>query len=167
MGGGVLDPNNPYLLPFKILAATPLVLAGMSAAPLVVSGAATHGHRLLSPAYTLGGFAQKGVDIQRKGQRFKVLVTVFGLASGTNIHHDIYSSGGGGPGESLTSTDQPPPLSQQGQPVPVVVPAASNSAHGGRRSGSKPRGPKGTLIKCPRGYYWDKKTGRCLRNRKY
>jgi len=38
---------------------------------------------------------------------------------------------------------------------------------GGRRSGSKPRGPKGTLIKCPKGYHWDKKTGRCLRNRKY
>lgn len=37
---------------------------------------------------------------------------------------------------------------------------------GGRRSGSKPRGPKGTLIKCPKGYHWDKKTGRCLRNRK-
>ena len=33
------------------------------------------------------------------------------------------------------------PLHQQGQPVPVVVPAASPSAHGGGRSGAKPRCP--------------------------
>ena len=51
----------------------------------------------------------------------------------------LVSSGGGGSGESPTSTDSPPGLHQQGQPVPVVVPAASISAHGGRRSGSKPR----------------------------
>ena len=42
----------------------------------------------------------------------------------------LVSSGGGGPGESPTSTDSPPGLHQQGQPVSVVVPAASISAHG-------------------------------------
>ena len=63
-----------------------------------------------------------------------------------------YSSGGGGPGESPTSTD----LHKRGQPVPVVVPAASNSAHGGRRSGSKPRKQK-----CPDGHYWDHKRKKC------
>jgi len=67
------------------------------------------------------------------------------------------SSGGGGPGESLTSTDSPPGLQQQGQPVPVVVPAASISAHGGGRSGAKPRSRK----RCPPGYRWDGK--RCVR----
>ena len=75
-----------------------------------------------------------------------------------------YSSGGGGPGESPTSTD----LHKQGQPVPVVVPAASNSAHGGRRSGSKPR------KRCPAGYKWSDKYDTCVslysygaRHRKY
>ena len=146
MGGGVLDPNNPYLIPFKILAVTPLALAGMAAAPLVVSGGVTHGHRLLSPAYTLGGLAQKGMDVQRKGQRLKVIVTALGLVSGTNVHHDIYgSSGGGGPGESLTSTDPPLALEEVVQEIEKAsehtssLAAAGNSAHGGRRSGSKPR----------------------------
>ena len=75
----------------------------------------------------------------------------------------VISSGGGGPGESPTSTDSPPVLHQQGpltldkqgQPVPVVVPAASNSAHGGGRSGAKPR-------YCPRGYYWDRARKKCM-----
>jgi hypothetical protein len=69
----------------------------------------------------------------------------------------LISSGGGGPGESLTSTDSPPALHQRGQPVPVVVPAASNSAHGGRRSGSKPRS------RCPPGYTWSKTKRKCVR----
>ena len=67
------------------------------------------------------------------------------------------SSGGGGPGESPISTDPPPALHQQGQPVPVVVPAASNSAHGGRRSGSKPR------KRCPPGYRWSFRHKKCMR----
>ncbi len=67
-----------------------------------------------------------------------------------------YSSGGGGPGVSPTSTDSPPALHKQGQPVPVVVPAASNSAHGGGRSGAKPR-----RTRCPPGYRWNGK--RCVR----
>ncbi len=67
-----------------------------------------------------------------------------------------YSSGGGGPGESPTSTDSPPALHKQGQPVPVVVPAASDSAHGGRRSGTKARSTR-----CPSGYRWNGR--RCVR----
>jgi hypothetical protein len=77
------------------------------------------------------------------------------------------SSGGGGPGESPISTDPPPPLHQtesidpglhgQGQPVPVVVPAASISAHGGGRSGAKPR------KRCPPGYTWSKTKRKCVR----
>ncbi len=80
----------------------------------------------------------------------------------------LVSSGGGGPGESPTSTDSPPALHKQGQPVPVVVPAASNSPHGGRRSGSKPR------KRCPPGYKWSDKYDTCVslysygaRHRKY
>jgi hypothetical protein len=71
----------------------------------------------------------------------------------------LSSSGGGGPGESLTSTDTPPALHRQGQPVPVVVPAASNSAHGGRRSGAKAR------KKCPRGFRWSPENRRCVPKR--
>ena len=67
-----------------------------------------------------------------------------------------HSSGGGGPGESPASTDSPPALHQQGQPVPVVVPAASNSAHGGRRSGSKPR------KRCPTGMVWSPVHKKCI-----
>ena len=79
----------------------------------------------------------------------------------------LISSGGGGPGESPTSTNSAPGLHQtvsidpgllkQGQPVPVVVPAASISAHGGRRSGTKARSRK----RCPPGYRWNGK--RCVR----
>ena len=48
------------------------------------------------------------------------------------------------------------PLHQQGQPAPLVVPAASPSAHGGGRSGAKPRKQK-----CPKGHYWDHKRKKC------
>jgi hypothetical protein len=77
---------------------------------------------------------------------------------------DSTSTGGGGPGESPTSTNtrllkrgRPLTLDKQGQPVPVVVPAASDSAHGGGRSGAKPRSRK----RCPPGYRWNGK--RCVR----
>ena len=89
------------------------------------------------------------------------------------------SSGGGGPGGVLTSATPPSVLTTyrggrpQGLGRPRGAPISTEdlgrliiSAHGGGRSGAKPRGPKGTLIKCPRGYYWDKKTGRCLKIRR-
>ena len=90
----------------------------------------------------------------------------------------LISSGGGGPGESPTSTDSPRGLHQQGQPVPVVVPAASISAHGGGRSGAKPRSQRYTHMsirgkhpKCPPGYVWSYKKKRCVhvhgRERRY
>ena len=76
------------------------------------------------------------------------------------------SSGGGGPGESPTSTG---PLHKRGQPVPLVVPGASNSAHGGGRSGAKPRSQRYTHLsirgkhpKCPPGYVWSYKKKRCV-----
>ncbi len=51
------------------------------------------------------------------------------------------SNGGGGPVESLTSTESPPSLEQIGKASEHTSSpaAAGNSAHGGRRSGSKPR----------------------------
>jgi len=76
------------------------------------------------------------------------------------------SSGGGGPGGVVTSAVPPSTTSGGAPPSVEGLGRLINSAHGGGRSGAKPRGPKGTLIKCPRGYYWDKKTGRCLKIRR-
>ena len=67
------------------------------------------------------------------------------------------------------------PVHQQGQPAPLVVPAASPSAHGGRRSGSKPRVIEPVknryepdnpgLYWCPDGYHLRKHRGKwmCVR----
>jgi hypothetical protein len=72
------------------------------------------------------------------------------------------SSGGGGPGESPISTVVPPSIEETGEilsnpSIAVEVPSSPKP---------RARGPKGTLIKCPVGYYWDKRTGRCLKSRK-
>ncbi len=152
MGGGVLDPNNPYLIPFKIVAVSPLVIAGMAAAPLVVDAGLMHGLRLLSPARTLAGLGAHYVQTQQRWSRIKTGITVAGLLM-PGYHRNPFSSGGGGPGESPASTEG---IHKQGQPVPVVVPAASDSAHGGRRSGAKARSTR-----CPPGYRWNGK--RCVR----
>lgn len=78
---------------------------------------------------------------------------------------DSPSPGGGGPGQSLTSTNPPPSLEATG--ASLAQPGKTEGPARASKRGSRPRrGPKGTLIKCPRGYYWDKKTGRCLKNRK-
>jgi len=152
MGGGVLDPNNPYLIPFKIAAVSPLVIGGMATAPLVVDAGLLYGIRLLSPARTLGGLGARYVQTQQKWSNIKAGLTVLGLLT-PGYHKNPFSSGGGGPGESPASTEG---LHKQGQPVPVVVPAASNSAHGGRRSGTKAR-----RTRCPPGYRWNGR--RCVR----
>jgi len=158
MGGGVLDPNNPYLIPFKVAATLPLVLASAAAAPLVVDAGLLHGHRLLSPAQTISGLGVKWVQTKQKWSRIKTGLTMAGLLM-PGYHKNPFSSGGGGPGESPTSTDSPPALHQQGQPVPVVVPAASDSAHGGGRSGAKPRKRK----RCPPGHHWSTVHRRCVK----
>ncbi len=61
------------------------------------------------------------------------------------------STGGGGPSEPLTSTESPPSLEQIGKASEHTssLAAAGNSAHGGRRSGSKPR------KRCPPGSFWN------------
>ena len=64
------------------------------------------------------------------------------------------STGGGGPGESLTSTESPLTLEQVGLAYQDLS-AAGNSAHGGRRSGSKPR------KRCPTGFRWNGR--RCVK----
>jgi len=72
------------------------------------------------------------------------------------------SSGVGGPGE-IPNLHRPPPSIEE------IGEILSNPPMAGGKTGSpKPRarGPKGTLIKCPVGYYWDKRTGRCLKSRK-
>lgn len=73
----------------------------------------------------------------------------------------ISSSGGGGPGESLISTTSPPSLEQIGKASEHTSSpaAAGNSAHGGRRSGSKPR------KKCPPGYRWSRSLKTCIHHR--
>ncbi len=76
------------------------------------------------------------------------------------------SSGGGGPGESLTSTDSPLPLDRTGEiwgPLTLEQaglsfkdPSAAGIPHiGGRRSGSKPR------KRCPTGFHWNGR--RCVK----
>jgi len=153
MGGGVLDPNDPYLLPFKVAAVAPVALLAAAAAPVVLDVGLLNAYRLLSPAQTLGGLAAHYAKTKQKWGYIKHGIIVGGLLM-PGYHKNPFSSGGGGPGESPTSTEG---LHKQGQPVPVVVPAASNSTHGGRRSGSKPRSRK----RCPSGYRWNGK--RCVR----
>ena len=59
------------------------------------------------------------------------------------------SSGGGGPGEVLTSA-APPSITSGGAPPSVEgLGRLINSAHGGGRSGAKPR------KRCPPGFYWN------------
>ena len=123
--------------------ATPLVkpIVGLALSPVrggIQRGMATPGGLGLYDHYSLLGDVRTYSDI-------------------INLGRLIVSSGGGGPGESPTSTDSPPGLHQQGQPVSVVVPAASISAHGGRRSGTKARSRK----RCPPGYRWNGR--RCVR----
>ena len=103
----------------------------------LLRGAPTPGALGLYQQYTMLGDLRAAADIINLGR--------------------LISSGGGGPGESPTSTDSPPVLHQQGQPVPVVVPAASNSTPGGGRTGAKPR----SRNRCPPGYRWNGK--RCVR----
>ena len=59
------------------------------------------------------------------------------------------SSGGGGPGEVLTSA-VPPSTTSGGAPISTEdLGRLINSAHGGGRSGAKPR------KRCPPGFRWD------------
>ena len=112
------------------------------------------GTTLVTP---LGWYAAGTRGAVAASKLWKLRQLLFGLP--------LISSGGGGPGESSTSTDVnltssaagPPGLHQQGQPLSVVVPAASISAHGGRRSGAKARSRK----RCPPGYRWNGR--RCVR----
>ena len=65
------------------------------------------------------------------------------------------SSGGGGPGGVLTSA-VPPSITSGGAPPSVEgLGRLINSAHGGGRSGAKPRN------RCPPGFRWDGR--RCVR----
>ena len=90
-----------------------------------------------------------------------------------SVLYDEYSSGGGGPGESTISTTTPPlsleqmgAVEKQGTLHDNLFNKASrnsrslaarsvSSAHGGRRSGSKPR------KRCPTGFRWNGR--RCVK----
>jgi len=137
------------------LIGAPLVVgvaaSGYYAAPLLVPTLERVGVRLLSTGQTLAGLGVKYVQTKQKWANITAGITVAGLLT-PGYHRNPFSHGGGGPVESPISTEG---LYQQGQPVPVVVPAASNSAHGGRRSGSKPR------KRCPPGSYWNGR--RCVK----
>ena len=62
-------------------------------------------------------------------------------------------SGGGGTGGGPTTTDQ----IFGGEPTaPASLGGRSISAHGGRRTGTKPR------KRCPPGYRWSRRAKRCL-----
>ena len=66
------------------------------------------------------------------------------------------SSGGGGPGEVLTSA-APPSITYRGGPTwPQGLGRPIISAHGGGRSGAKPR------KRCPPGFHWNGR--RCVSN---
>jgi len=66
------------------------------------------------------------------------------------------SSGGGGPGEVLTSA-APPSITSGGAPPSVEgLGRLIISAHGGGRSGAKPR------KRCPKGHHWNARVGRCM-----
>jgi len=151
------------------LIGAPLVVgaaaSGYYAAPLLVPTLERVGLRLLSPVRTLGGLAAWYTKLKHKAD---VMVT-----TGTVLTHlPGYlgwwwdnplgeSSGGGGPRDPLTSTESPLSLEQKGKASEHTSSpaAAGNSAHGGRRSGSKPRKGK----RCPPGYYWDRRALRCRR----
>jgi len=81
------------------------------------------------------------------------------------------SSGGGGPGGVLTSATPPSVLTtyRGGRPQGLGRPGGApssieglgrliNSAHGGGRSGAKPR------KRCPKGHHWNARVGRCMPN---
>ena len=141
-----MDPNLAYRMWVSMIG-TGLILAGKPV-PLVAVSVARVGASVAVRAL-------RGADyLVNEWQGPWVSLGITDDPSWGRLGH---SSGGGGPGESPTSTDSPPALHQQGQPVSVVVPAASNSAHGGRRSGTKARSSK----RCPPGYRWNGK--RCVR----
>jgi len=83
-----------------------------------------------------------------KGWKLRQAVLAGGLLSD--------STGVGGPSEPLISTESPQsPLVWKASEHTSTLAAAGNSAHGGRRSGSKPR------KRCPSGYRWNGR--RCVK----
>ena len=73
----------------------------------------------------------------------------------SDIYAELTSSGGGGPGEVLTSA-VPPSTTSGGAPISTEdLGRLINSAYGGGRSGAKPR------KRCPPGFRWDGR--RCVR----
>jgi len=67
------------------------------------------------------------------------------------------SPGGGGPGQSLTSTTTPPSIEEVGRLLNQRDWGRSTSYT--KFNGKRPR--------CPSGYRWDKKRRKCVRIRKY
>jgi len=80
------------------------------------------------------------------------------IVSSLPTYGDLSSSGRGGPGEYPTSTASPLSLEQIGKASEHTSSpaAAGNSAHGGRRSGSKPR------KKCPPLMRWSTDLKKCV-----
>jgi len=109
-----------------------------------------------------------GVQITRLNVLWKIIhIPAHILARNPFLDPSRYdkSPRGGGPGQSPISTN--PPLSVEATGASLTQPGKPGGPARLSKRGSRPRrGPKGTLIKCPRGYHWDKKTGRCLKNRK-
>ena len=100
-------------------------------------------------------FFEKATEEHRQDtptpSRFAFVVSLLALLSGTRST----SSGGGGPGGVLTSA-VPPSVTSGGAPSSTEgLGRLVNSAHGGGRSGAKPR------KRCPPGFMWDGR--RCVR----
>ncbi len=98
------------------------------------------------------------------------VVSLLALLSGVRSTANGASSGGGGPGGVLTSATPPSVLTtyRGGRPQGLGRPGGAppsveglgrliNSAHGGGRSGAKPR------KRCPPGHRWNARTRRCER----
>jgi len=71
------------------------------------------------------------------------------------------SPGGGGPGQSLTSTKTPPSVEEVGDLLMEI----SKTGRGYGFDITKSRTSNGR--RCPPGYRWDKKRRKCVRIRKY
>ena len=109
----------------------------------------SQGYRLLRPAEILGGIAIKGGELYQKQQRWKDAAFILEM-----LTRDYSPSpGGGGPGQSLTSTNPPPSVEATGASLTQLGKPGGPASSPKRRS--RPR------RKCKPGYRWN--GHRCVR----
>ena len=105
---------------------------------------------------------KKGLTYQGPG-----LIKAYGDLDDIQFYVDVFRLGHyihtrdpveGSSSQTYQQNGGPSALHERGRPVPVVKPAAKFSAHGGGRSGAKPRRKR-----CPPGHRWN--GSRCVRIR--